>query len=152
MRHVVAAACAVMAMACGTFSTKARRSLNVTAEVLVATDRTASELYRDASHLALQVSHDAAEYHRRMAEYDELETVLRAAHIALLASQAGLDIYDSTSSRGDFFSSVACLSAALGDIVARLETITGDSYPALESALSLLGQYSGVCDEQFATN
>ena len=131
----------------GGFQSQVRHALALSARSLVVVDRTSAELYTQAAEESLQVATDARDYRRRMAEYDELETVLRAARFALLGAEAGVDVLEETGEQRELIRSIACLSGVLSDIADRLATITGERYAALTGPITALEALGGTCDD-----
>jgi hypothetical protein len=141
----------VLTASCASFTTSARKTLAASAHVLVQADEYSASLYEDAATEARQVARSLAEYQLRMEEYDELETTLRAAHIALLAAEAGLDVYDETGRKIDFVTGVACVAEIFADLGDRLGDITGESFAPVAGVMSALKTYGGEChNERFA--
>lgn len=128
---------------CGGPPREAQAVLTVTAIALRTADGEVATRYQDAAHDARETSGSWADYDRAMGTWNDVETALRTAHEALLATQAGLDAWRDGSDAG-WTASVPCLVEAIDRLRLLLDGL-GVHLTPLASALAIAAPFAGTC-------
>lgn len=136
----------VLLEGCGGPPREARVALVSTAHALRAADREVAPRYATAADEARERAQDWSAYDAAMRPWNDVEAALRAAHTALLATQAGLDAWAAGDERG-WLGTVPCLVDALDRLRLGLEGLGIHLGPVTE-AVALAGAFAGRCEVQ----
>lgn len=133
--------------ACGGPTREAQVALTATAHALVAADREVAPRYEAAATEARTQSPSWAAYDAAMSDWNAVEAALRAAHAALLVSQAGLDAWRNGAGEAGWLGAIPCLVVAIDQLRLLLEGQGVHLGPVTE-AVALVGGFAGRCEVQ----
>lgn len=131
----------------GSLADTMRRTTYVAAEALRESDRLAASEFNKAHARALSDSQTLDEYRRRMEDWHELHTLLRAAHLALLGVEAGIDIFEANGNKSEWRRALACASDVFDELYSRFEDLVPEAPDALIDAIALFKGDEGACNE-----
>jgi hypothetical protein len=133
---------------CGANTGPAQRAVNVTAKVLVETDRYYSLLYEQQRIAAREQSTSWEERDEKMRGWDEVAALIQASYRWLAVTEAAIDVWESTGDEGNFLAASACLLLRFETMNQSLADLGIGPLPGTRGALEVLRMFVPVqCEE-----
>lgn len=132
----------------GSYATQARRGLYIAGETFVTVDAIVAPRYTSASDEAVESTDTLLEYHRLMAEWDQLALTLRMIRASLLHSERMLDEYEETGKRLGWLASVGCTIELFENLFRDLRDVGIDPPEGVATTAQVLKPFGGFCNER----